>query len=75
MQKARLRWPDWWRGVVAAQKIAPGEETGVGEVARFTWRSRLPYDLEFEMTLTGKAPDGSARVAITKGRTAQTLTK
>lgn len=46
------RWPQWWRGVVAARKLSPGDETGVGEVGRYTWRSRLPYDLEFEMTTT-----------------------
>jgi uncharacterized protein YndB with AHSA1/START domain len=46
------RWPEWWRGVVAAEKLAPGDETGIGRVGRYTWRSRLPYDLEFEMTTT-----------------------
>lgn len=46
------RWPEWWRGVVAAQKLTSGDETGVGQVGRYTWRSRLPYDLEFEMTTT-----------------------
>jgi uncharacterized protein YndB with AHSA1/START domain len=46
------RWPQWWRGVVAARKLSSGDETGVGQVGRYTWRSRLPYDLEFEMTTT-----------------------
>jgi uncharacterized protein YndB with AHSA1/START domain len=46
------RWPEWWRGVVAARRLAPGDEAGVGQVGRYTWRSRLPYDLEFEMTTT-----------------------
>lgn len=46
------RWPEWWRGVVAAEKLASGDQTGVGQVGRYTWRSRLPYDLEFEMTTT-----------------------
>jgi uncharacterized protein YndB with AHSA1/START domain len=46
------RWPEWWHGVVAAEKLASGDETGVGQVSRYTWRSRLPYDLEFEMTTT-----------------------
>ena len=46
------RWPEWWRGVVAAERIAEGDESGVGQVGRYVWRSRLPYDLGFEITTT-----------------------
>ncbi len=46
------RWPDWWRGVVAARTISEGDQSGIGQVGRYTWRSRLPYDLEFEMVTT-----------------------
>jgi uncharacterized protein YndB with AHSA1/START domain len=46
------RWPQWWRGVVASERLAEGDETGIGQVGRYTWRSRLPYDLDFEMTTT-----------------------
>ncbi len=46
------RWPDWWRGVVASTHLAEGDETGLGQVGRYTWRSKLPYDLDFEMTTT-----------------------
>jgi uncharacterized protein YndB with AHSA1/START domain len=46
------RWPDWWRGVVASERLAEGDDSGVGQVGRYTWRSKLPYDLEFEMTTT-----------------------
>ena len=46
------RWPEWWRGVTAAQKVADGDESGVGQVGRYSWRSRLPYDLDFTMTTT-----------------------
>jgi uncharacterized protein YndB with AHSA1/START domain len=46
------RWPQWWRGVVAAQTLVEGDETGVGQVGRYTWRSKLPYELAFEMTTT-----------------------
>jgi uncharacterized protein YndB with AHSA1/START domain len=45
-------WPRWWRGVVQAQKLVDGDEDGVGQVSRYRWRSRLPYDLDFEMTTT-----------------------
>jgi uncharacterized protein YndB with AHSA1/START domain len=46
------RWPEWWRGVVAAQMLVRGEESGVGQVSRFRWRSKLPYNLDFQMTAT-----------------------
>ena len=46
------RWPQWWRGVVAAEKLAEGDAGGLGQVGRYTWRSRLPYDLDFQMTTT-----------------------
>jgi uncharacterized protein YndB with AHSA1/START domain len=59
------RWPQWWRGVVAARTLASGDEAGIGQVGRYTWRSRLPYDLEFEMTTTKVAKphllEGEAR--------------
>lgn len=44
------RWPEWWRGMVASRHLVDGDETGVGQVGRYTWRSRLPYTLDFEMT-------------------------
>jgi uncharacterized protein YndB with AHSA1/START domain len=46
------RWPEWWPGVTSAEKISDGDENGVGQVARYGWRSRLPYDLDFTMTTT-----------------------
>jgi hypothetical protein len=46
------RWPEWWRGMIASKHLTDGDETGVGQVGRYTWRSRLPYKLDFEMTTT-----------------------
>jgi uncharacterized protein YndB with AHSA1/START domain len=45
-------WPGWWRGVKGVNVVVPGEESGVGQVGRYTWRSKLPYDLCFEMRTT-----------------------
>lgn len=45
-------WPRWWRGVERVEVITPGEESGVGQVGRYTWRSRLPYDLTFDVRTT-----------------------
>jgi hypothetical protein len=46
------RWPEWWRGVEVATKVRDGDENDIGALWRYTWRSRLPYDLEFEMETT-----------------------
>lgn len=46
------RWPEWWDSVRKVVEISPGDENGVGNVRRYTWRSRLPYLLEFELRVT-----------------------
>src|SRR5436190_11940412 len=50
------RWPHWWRGVERVVELEPGAEGGVGQLSRYTWRSRLPYDLDFEMRTTRVQP-------------------
>jgi len=50
------RWPQWWKAVEAVELIAPGEESGIGAVRKFTWRGVLPYRLSFEMTTTRLEP-------------------
>jgi hypothetical protein len=39
------RWPEWWRGVVRVTELAPDERYLIA------WRSRIPYELEFEFTV------------------------
>jgi uncharacterized protein YndB with AHSA1/START domain len=46
------RWPEWWRGVERVVELEPGEPDGVGKLARYVWRSRLPYELSFDMRTT-----------------------
>lgn len=46
------RWPDWWRGVESAERLAAGDEDGIGQVGRYVWRSFLPYPVRFEITTT-----------------------
>jgi uncharacterized protein YndB with AHSA1/START domain len=48
------RWPEWWRGVERVVELAPGDEEDIGQRAAYTWRSRLPYELTFEVELTRK---------------------
>ena len=46
------RWPEWWKGVERVVELEPGDDDGVGSVSRYTWKSRLPYRLEFDMRTT-----------------------
>lgn len=46
------RWPEWWRGVEAVEKLEHGDERGIGSVYRHRWRSRLPYTVAFDMRTT-----------------------
>lgn len=50
------RWPEWWRGVVEAERLSEGELGGLGQVGRYVWRSRLPYRVEFTVTTTAVEP-------------------
>ena len=50
------RWPDWWRGVERVEVIEPGDGDRVGELSRYTWKSRLPYRLSFDMRTTRIEP-------------------
>ena len=46
------RWPEWWRGVEEAVETDPGTPCGVGRRGRYTWRSRIPYAVRFEVVST-----------------------
>jgi hypothetical protein len=39
------RWPEWWRGVERVTVLDPDERY------RIAWRSRIPYELEFEFAV------------------------
>jgi len=41
-------WPQWWKGVIRVVEIKEGDADGLGSVRRSTWKSRLPYILEFD---------------------------
>jgi uncharacterized protein YndB with AHSA1/START domain len=46
------RWPDWWKGVLEAEELEEGDESGVGRYGRYIWKSKLPYRLEFFVRTT-----------------------
>ena len=46
------RWPQWWKGVQSVAELRAGDESGVGALQRYVWKSRLPYKLAFNMQTT-----------------------
>jgi hypothetical protein len=45
-------WPRWWRYVHAVITLEKGDSEGLGSLRRYTWSSRLPYRLSFDMRTT-----------------------
>lgn len=50
------RWPEWWDGVEEAEKLAEGDEAGVGQEGRYVWKAKLPYRVEFFIRTTRVEP-------------------
>ena len=46
------RWPSWWRGFRAVERLRGGDERGVGMALRQSWRSALPYTLVLDLEIT-----------------------
>jgi uncharacterized protein YndB with AHSA1/START domain len=46
------RWPEWWKGVLEAEKLEDGDANGVGQLGRYVWKARLPYRVEFWIRTT-----------------------
>jgi uncharacterized membrane protein len=44
-------WSEWWKGVLSVEQIKHGDENGIGSIHRSTWKSALPYKLEFDTEL------------------------
>jgi hypothetical protein len=50
-------WPQWWRGVESVTRLEKGDDNGgVGSLSRYIWKSRLPYQLCFDMRVTRVDP-------------------
>src|SRR5207237_6628927 len=41
-------WHEWWRGVIRVVELREGDADGLGSIRRSTWKSALPYTLEFD---------------------------
>ncbi len=46
------KWPHWWPYVDSVTTVTEGDATGLGAVHRFTWKSALPYRLNFSTRIT-----------------------
>jgi hypothetical protein len=42
------RWSEWWKGVIRVVELKASDDDGLGSIRRSTWKSRLPYTLEFD---------------------------
>jgi hypothetical protein len=50
------QWPTWWQGVEQVEKLNEGDANHMGAVMRYTWKSKLPYRLVFDMETTHVEP-------------------
>jgi len=49
-------WSEWWRGVIAVVELKEGDADGLGSIRRSTWKSALPYKLEFDSEIIAIEP-------------------
>jgi hypothetical protein len=49
-------WHEWWKGVLRVVELKEGDSDGVGSIRRSTWKSALPYKLEFDSEIVRLEP-------------------
>lgn len=47
-----MLWPEWWPGCEKVERLASGDEHGINDIRRYSWRGDLPYPLVFELRAT-----------------------
>lgn len=53
------KWPEWWPGVEEVTELKKGDDLGVGSIRRYTWKSKLPYRLSFDVETVRVEPPRS----------------
>ncbi|MEN3364921.1 MAG: hypothetical protein V7606_2195 [Burkholderiales bacterium] len=51
-----LLWPKWWQGAAYVEELSGGDADGIGSVRRYTWKSRLFYEVCFDACTTRIEP-------------------
>lgn len=54
--KESEKWHEWWKGVLGVVELKKGDENGLGTISRSTWKSALPYILEFDSEIVRIEP-------------------
>lgn len=49
-------WSEWWKGVIRVVELREGDADGLGSIRRSTWKSKLPYTLEFDSEIVRIEP-------------------
>ncbi len=49
-------WPEWWKGAESVAEIRKGDENGIGNLRRYTWKGLVPYRLSFNIRVTHIEP-------------------
>jgi len=49
-------WPDWWKGVINVEELKQGDDLGIGSIRRYTWKTKLPYKLIFDIETVKVVP-------------------
>lgn len=42
-------WPNWWKGVMSVRELRKGDDLEVGSIRRYEWKTRLAYNLFFDI--------------------------
>jgi len=45
-------WPEWWPGLLSVVELEIGNDEGIGNLRRYSWKGVLPYHLVFEIRAT-----------------------
>lgn len=46
------RWTEWWPGLLSVVELEKGDDSGIGNLRRYSWKGMLPYRLVFDIRIT-----------------------
>lgn len=45
-------WPKWWPGLLSVVELERGDDNGIGNLRRYSWKGVIPYRLVFDIRTT-----------------------